>query len=125
MDVRPNPHSEPETVDRDDKDYRSSASTERYTIQSSDDEQVTQDVGSHTEAKRLSASNFLPSTYEKPNSSNNECSVNNREHPSISAYPLTQPHSSRQRTATSYSLAKRSFSTERRFRRFHSTVCHR
>jgi len=121
----PNPRSEPETVDRDDKDHCSSASTERHTIQSSDDEQVAQDVGSHTEAKRLSASNFLPSTYEKPNRSNNECSVNNREHPSIPTYPLTQPHSSRQRTATSYSLTKRSFSTERRFHRFYPTVCHR
>ncbi len=77
----PNPHSEPETVNRDDKDHRGPASTERDSIQSNDDEDVGQDAGSHTEAKRLSAIDLLPRRREEPHRPNNEYGVNNHEHP--------------------------------------------
>ena len=77
----PDSHTEPEAVDRNDKDHRHTASTERYSIQSNDDDSIGQDVGSHSEAKRLSTSDFLPGAYEEPNRSNNECSVNNYERP--------------------------------------------
>jgi len=77
----PDPYTEPEAADRNDKDHRRTASTERYSIQSNNDDSIGQDVGRHTEAKGLSASDFLPGAYEEPNRSNNECSVNNHERP--------------------------------------------